>query len=171
MRHPYVSLIAAFLLVAALAACGGKTPEPATPESPRENAASLSLAPSSPPPASTAPPAPPASIPPPALPAAQALASTPPISPAPSAPALDPKHRKLIGTHWQVSDFSLHFTGEKTVELKGGPLVAFYPNGVEAHYTYHDGAIEVNIMGHAKAGSWDGENLTVSGVAGKRKAG
>lgn len=88
---------------------------------------------------------------------------------APAAEGADELHAKLINTAWKVGDFEVNFLDTEKVLVKGGPLSAIAPNGLEAKYSYAEGLIEVTAMGQTKKGTWDGETLTVDGNAGVRK--
>lgn len=75
-------------------------------------------------------------------------------------------HEKLIGTNWQVGDFKMEFQSEEAVKISGGALATIAPDGLDAEYTYEDGAIVLSAMGQTREGTWDGENLVIDGNEG-----
>ncbi len=165
------ALLTTLATTALLTACGGSQPAPA-PAAPAEAPKAAAAAAEPAPAVTAAPEAAPvmdgAATPAPA--AAPAPAETPAAAEAAASPAADgaadPQHQKLIGTKWKLGDFDVQFKDAKTVSLNGGPLTMMTGGkGLDASYSYANGALEVNAMGQTKKGTWDGEALVVDGTA------
>lgn len=159
-------MVAALGGTALLAGCGSSEPAPAPAPS---NPAATTEAPQAPAPVEAAKPVMDGAV----APAAEA-APSPAATAAPAAPAaaptadgaVDANHQKLIGTKWKLDDFDVQFKDAKTVSLNGGQLTMITGGkGLDATYTYANGALEVTAMGQTKKGTWDGEALVVEGTA------
>lgn len=50
------------------------------------------------------------------------------------------------------------------MNLKGGALESFAPDGMEVDYKVTDGVVEVELMGTTYAGTWNGAKLVVDGT-------
>jgi len=70
----------------------------------------------------------------------------------------------LVGTKWKYDDIELTFKDDKKVALKGGPLAALAPDGLDADYTLKDGVFEVSVMGQTYSGTYADGKLTVDGT-------
>lgn len=154
-------------LAAAFAGCGsggGEAVDTAPPVSPMEETRTPSIEGSAPivieePAPETAP--------------AEEAAPTEETAPAEEAPAEDgepqaaaepaPMADGLTGSKWTYNQIELEFLEGGKVHLKGGPVAAFAPDGVEAAYTLTDGNLQVDVFGQVYAGTWDGSVLQVAG--------
>lgn len=99
----------------------------------------------------------------------EAPAATPAPAPAPEAAPAPEKAEPavvgatLVGSTWKIGEFTATFKDDTTVSLKGGPLAAIAPNGLDAKYTLADGKVTVSAMGQTKSGTFDGTNLIIDG--------
>ena len=157
MRSLYMPLTAVALSAAVLTGCGGSA-EPSPAPAPKVTTPAPAAAPAAAAPAAEAAPA---------AADAGAVMMAPAATPAPA--GADPVQAKLFNTSWLVGDFEVTFIDQAKMTIKGGPLTAIAPNGLEANYSYNAGIIEVTAMGTTKTGTWDGEKLVVDGNEGKRK--
>ena len=149
----------------ALSGCGGSAPAPAAPTVEAKPAAAPAAAPA---PAPAAAPMPAAASEAPATEVKQPDTAVAPEA-APAAGAADAA--ALVGTTWTMPDGTeLTFKDDKNVQVKGGQVAMFGPNGITATYTAKDGSLELKAMGRAFPGTWDGTKLTVSGGEGVKKA-
>jgi hypothetical protein len=69
----------------------------------------------------------------------------------------------LTGSKWTYNEIELEFREDGKVHLKGGPVAALAPDGLEAPYTLADGNLSVDVFGQAYAGTWDGSVLQIAG--------
>lgn len=92
-----------------------------------------------------------------------AVTDTAPVEDSASAGGGD-AHAKLVGTKWQAGEFELNFTDKEKVMIKGGPLAAIAPDGLEATYTFDGTVLQVTAMGQTKTGTWDGTKLVLDGA-------
>lgn len=153
-----IAAICAVLVVAVL--IGACTPQaPSTPQAPAENAA---------------PPAPPAADVKPEPAAPEALPeSAMPAEPAAEMPASTPA-AGLTGTTWTVlyqgSEYTVNFTSDTEVKIKGGEADAQAPDGLVGSYKVADGKITVDIpsVGMTITGDYDGTVLKLDGSEAKK---
>lgn len=170
--------VACVALSGFFAGCGGSEPAEA-PAGGDEGSPTINLENLDNAPAPEAPAAPEAPV------AAPEVAPAPEPAPAPEAPVMDgaaapaaapavpgevdPQLAKLIGTTWMIDDIEANFKDATTVALKGGPLAAIMPNGLDATYTYENGTITVSAVGSTKTGTWDGTTLVIDGKTATKK--
>ena len=67
----------------------------------------------------------------------------------------------LVGTKWQLGDFTVEFQDESNVLVKGGQIATLMPDGAKGEYKVEDGKFSVSILGMTKSGTWDGKKLVV----------
>ena len=103
----------------------------------------------------TPPPAP-VAVGPPRPPAAQ----TPSV---PVPPVRQTPGNGLVGTTWTIGDMTVTFKDGSTLWIKGGLVASLAPSGVEGAYTLAGQALEVNVMGNKKTGTFDGTKLSFEG--------
>ncbi len=73
----------------------------------------------------------------------------------------------LVGTKWTHKGIELTFKEGNKVHLKGGPVAALSPDGVEADYTLEGDKIEVSVMGESHSGTFTDGKLVVDGEEAK----
>jgi len=140
----YVFLCLALAAVITFAACSSPEPEPKPSEPPIATPAPEEKAPAAAP-----------------EPAPEPEAAPAPEEAAPAEPAV--AGGTLVGSTWKIGEFTATFKDDTTVSLKGGPLAAIAPNGLDAKYTLADGKLTVKAMGQTKSGTFDGTNLIIDG--------
>lgn len=100
-------------------------------------------------------------------PGASPEAAAPPEAPA-AAPgetaAVEPAAEgsgSLVGTTWQIGDFTVEFKDDSQVLVKGGQIATLMPDGAMGEYKVEDGKFSVSILGMTKSGTWDGQKLII----------
>ncbi|HOE65500.1 MAG TPA: hypothetical protein PLO62_03150 [Candidatus Hydrogenedentes bacterium] len=87
----------------------------------------------------------------------------------PSTQGADASGASLVGKTWQLDKFTLSFTSEKDMIVRGGPVDSIAPNGLTASYSVDKGIFKAVALGKTYTGTWDGTNLVVDGQVGIRK--
>ena len=67
----------------------------------------------------------------------------------------------MVGTKWQLGDFTVEFQDESKVLIKGGQIATLMPDGATGEYKVEDGKFSVSVLGMTKSGTWDGKKLVV----------
>ena len=75
----------------------------------------------------------------------------------------------LVGTIWEIGEFTATFKEDNTVTLQGGALASIAPEGLDVSYSLRGKSLEIDAMGMTKSGSFDGTNLIIDGAAAVRK--
>ncbi len=70
----------------------------------------------------------------------------------------------LVGTSWQVGNYTLTFMANTEVLVRGGDAAG----GLRGTYTLDNGTVAIDVMGTAASGTFDGQTLILDGAEGTK---